>query len=290
MIPACIREGFATIRKQRRLTLLLWFYTLCLASWTTIPLYLWWKKALGKSPDADRILNGFHFQILAELTAFDLNSLWQMASHYSGLLLLLTLLSSIFLSGGTIQILAERESGLTMSRFTAGAGRYFWRFLRLFLVWGVGAALCLGVALAAGLQLFSRFQDAGWETATFSTAIFLVLFLLLLLGVFLIVLDYARIRIVLDRDRHVVACLFSSIRLVWSRTPTVLVPAIVFGGLAFAAWIGGYTVSVLADMRSLTGILSMALFHQLLQLVRSAMRIGMLGAEMDFLRKNRLSA
>ena len=66
-------------------------------------------------------------------------------------------------------------------------------------------------------------------------------------------------------------------------------PGLQFGGLAFAAWIGGYTLSVLADLRSLSGILSMALFHQLLQLVRSAMRIGMLAAEMDFLRQNRLS-
>jgi hypothetical protein len=287
MILPFVKVGLATIRRQSRLCRLLWLITLCFAAMSTMPLFQWWKKALGQAPGADRILDGFHFQILRELIAYDLNSLWQIVFQYTGLLLLLTLLSSIFIAGGTLHILTDRESGLTIARFGTGAGRYFWRFFRLFLLWGVCLILLLILLVSIFSPLLSLFSDNGWEPTTFIAWIFLFILLAMVIGCFLVILDYARIRIVVDSSGSIIRSLFFALHFVLFQAPRALVVAAVFGSLSFVLWFFGYILSVLIARPSLLGILAMAVFHQILQLARSSLRIGMLGAHIDLFQKSR---
>lgn len=63
-----------------------------------------------------------------------LEALEEATARGGAALAVLALLVGIFAAGGWLQVVLERTQGRSLWRFCLGGGRYFWRFLRLFVV------------------------------------------------------------------------------------------------------------------------------------------------------------
>jgi hypothetical protein len=76
--------------------------------------------------DLDAIFRADH---RATLAALDEGS-----AHSGTLLACLAALLGIFFAGGWLQVILERTQGQSLRRFFLGGARYFWRFLRVWVL------------------------------------------------------------------------------------------------------------------------------------------------------------
>lgn len=110
----------------------------------------------------------------------------------------------IFLYGGIVGRLTDREGPAGLGAFAADAGRYFGRFVRVFLISLVFLVLTLGVLLQLLSALFKPLADAAiteWVPLILSNLHFLIA--LVLLSIVHMVVDYTRIAVVVDGERKV---------------------------------------------------------------------------------------
>jgi hypothetical protein len=118
------------------------------------------------------------------------------------------LVLQIFLNGGLVGRILDREGRSDLGSFAADSGRYFWRFVRLFLVSAVFLALTLGVFMKLVSALFEPLSKAAvteWVPLILSNLHFLIA--LLLLSVVRMIIDYTRIAVVADKERRVLKAL-----------------------------------------------------------------------------------
>jgi len=121
---------------------------------------------------------------------------------------LLYLALHIFLNGGLVGRLLDREGPATLAAFAGDSGRYFWRYVRLFLMSLVFYVLALGVFMELVSGLFRPLADGAlteWLPLILSNLHFLVA--LLLLSIVHMIVDYARIAVVADEERRVLKAL-----------------------------------------------------------------------------------
>ena len=136
----------------------LWLVTWGLITLTALPVGIiwntWFRDAVAQryQPDlvgSEEVGSAFAWDDLVfSLTAsFEqdhqqgLAALDRSTAHLGGVLAFIALLIGIFAAGGWLQVILERTHGQSLRRFFLGGARYFWRFLRLFLV----SAVLLGL-------------------------------------------------------------------------------------------------------------------------------------------------
>ncbi|HVP90963.1 MAG TPA: hypothetical protein VMS75_07070 [Terriglobales bacterium] len=115
---------------------------------------------------------------------------------------------SVFLNGGVIGRLLDREGRTTFQTFFADCGRHFGRFVRLFLVSVVFYALAFGTVLGLFSMVTARAAERArteWTPLGLSWARTLIA--LLLLSLLHMVFDYARIFVVAEDERRVLRAL-----------------------------------------------------------------------------------
>lgn len=114
----------------------------------------------------------------------------------------------IFLYGGLVGRLTDREGPAGLGAFAADAGRYFGRFVRVFLISLVFLVLTLGILMQLLSALFKPLADAAiteWVPLILSNLHFLIA--LVLLSIVHMVIDYTRIAVVVDGERKVLRAL-----------------------------------------------------------------------------------
>ena len=114
----------------------------------------------------------------------------------------------VFLNGGIVGRLLDREGPANLAAFAGDGGRYFWRFVRLFLVSLVFLVLSLGIVMRLVSALFSPLAESAvteWPPLILSNVHFLIA--LLLLSIVRMIIDYARIAVVADEERGVLKAL-----------------------------------------------------------------------------------
>jgi len=187
-----------------RVVLLIWAWYGALATVVVSPAVTWWRGAFDHAVEATTLLGGFNFAVLADLTKYDYVGAFGLLTGTAAVAMLLSLVSSSFIMGGMITIVSGADvPGGALHRFFGGAGRFFWRFVRLLLLGG--AATCLaGTMLALTLGgVESAFAGSVSETGTYALLVFNLLVLAIGCGLFLLALDYARIQVVIDDAQSV---------------------------------------------------------------------------------------
>ena len=114
----------------------------------------------------------------------------------------------IFLYGGIVGRILDREGTAGLGAFAGDSGRYFGRFIRVFLISVVFVALTLGLVMklvSALLEPLSKAAITEWVPLILSNAH--VLLALLLLSIVHMIIDYTRIAVVADRERRVLRAL-----------------------------------------------------------------------------------
>jgi hypothetical protein len=195
--------------------LVYWFYTLAFALLVVLPAGAVLYRSLGHSLWAERMLDDFDLQWLAE-RLYETGGLpMQAVAPLIALVAAGYILLSTFLAGGSLTVFASKERAYRPGLFYEGCGRNFGRLFRLLLVSLVFYALVL--AANAGLRAVGRrIWGEGMEERPlvifgwFRTGI--VVLLLLLVNM---IFDYAKIRLVTQNSRQAARAALGSVSLVF---------------------------------------------------------------------------
>lgn len=215
-ILKAIANGVAATVRKSRLVALLWVINIVYAAAVIAPQALIVQAELG------------HSFMGSNVRPFDVPWLAEAALKYGGglpamgggLVLGVGLFLGlyVFLNGGIIGRLLDREARPALTAFFADCARYFGRFVRLFLISLVFLVLTFGVVLRLLSALITPFIDNAWTewtTVILSNLHFLAA--LLLLSVVHMVFDYARIAVVADDERKVLKALGHALRFLRKR-------------------------------------------------------------------------
>jgi hypothetical protein len=166
---------------------------------------------LAHSTSAPALETSFDAAAVLDLLGGDREMLAGVRSGFLYAALLYVLIAT-FLSGGVLECLHHRHERVSLAFFFLGCGRYVFRFLRLLIL---AAIVFLALVLVNGYGnaiLGLVFEGTSNEVLAqivlwAKTAVLLFLFLL-----FLMILNYARIRIVVEGRRSVIGAFLGGIR------------------------------------------------------------------------------
>jgi hypothetical protein len=270
--------------------LLLWLFNLLFASVVYFQFSAYLRASLGTRAAAAGLLKSIDFNTVFDLLVVDGTAL----GRFISLAILLTLaygFFSIFLNGGILHTLfAGRRSKAPAGQrrlaplFFQGAGKFFGRFFRLFL-----CSLALwALAFAAMMILWRIFGSATRDTANEALIFWMVLIeaavCLFLAFLVRMILDYARIRMVVEDESAALGSLAKAISFVFRRFGKAVALWALFL-LTGAAVIALYcaATSGIKTYNPLT-ILLVFLIGQIFIIARGWVRVGLQAGQMDFFR------
>jgi hypothetical protein len=283
-MTARIIDGLRTAARNPKLTWLLWAWYGLLALVPAFPVWRWWNQVLGSSPEGAAVLKRFDLGVFLDLTRTEgVGGLGLMSSAVVAAAAI-ALVSSAFAFGGILEVLGSEDDRRSfMHRFFRGGGHFFWRFFRLAIMAAVGVALATGLVSAILTAVMKPLSESEWEPGFYLAGAITVAAVLLTAALFLLALDYARIRVARDGSRSMLTAYASGLGFVLRRLPTVYGIAI-----AFLTIETGLVVLYLAYETNVPAagtwpaISALILLQQLVVLGRVFVRVSMAGAERHF--------
>ena len=171
--------------------LAIWLSTLVLVSMVALPMKSSINNVLGLSMITEKLKNGINIDVLAD---FGKNLSTIISALSSGILLLVLsgFLLNVFFNGGLFTTLRNGEEKYSSAQFFRSAGTRFWPFL---LITGIMTVIILVLlSLIFGIAyLIADLPASPVEGAHFKAVIVGGIVSFLLMPVFLLVVDYARI-------------------------------------------------------------------------------------------------
>ncbi|HCA81232.1 MAG TPA: hypothetical protein DEP53_15985 [Bacteroidetes bacterium] len=199
--------------------------------------------------------------------------------------LVLSMLLQTFLAGGILAVLQDQQKKYSSPSFFKGCGTYFFRFLRLFLLFGViliVAALVLGgiaTALAEGMT-----ENATSEVTEFWIRIAVFVLFLLPMMLVLMAADYAKIHMVLHDGLSAFRSCGEGFAFVFRRffsTFGLEILMLLIPILSFAVYIW---LDLAIGMTTTMTILVMFFIQQMFMILRAWTRIFILAGEITLYR------
>jgi len=215
ILKAFANGAAATLRRPRLLALL-WVINLVYAAAIVTPLALIVQADLGHSFLGSNI-RPLDAPWLAEAALKYGSALPAMGGGLVlGVVLFLGLY--VFLNGGIVGRLLDREGRPTLTAFVTDCARYFGRYVRLFLLSLVFLALTFGVVLRLLSALIAPFiENARTEWTTIILSNLHLLAALLLLSAVHMVFDYAKIAVVADDEKRSLKALGHALKFLKNR-------------------------------------------------------------------------
>lgn len=211
-----IGHGVLATLRRPRLVAVLWVVNIAYAAVAAFPLLAIVQAELGHS-----LLGSY-------VRPFDLMWVGEAVLKYRDALPALAggilasaaafLVLSVFLNGGIVGRLVDREGSSSVRAFFADCGLYFGRFARLFLASILFTVLTFGVVL----RLLSALTDLGLENAATEWPLVILknlhlLAALLLLSIVHMIFDYARIAVVADGEAKALRALRHAVKFLMKR-------------------------------------------------------------------------
>jgi hypothetical protein len=278
---ASIADGLRSAAKQPKLVLLLWAWYGLLALIPAVPAWAWWNGVLGTSPEAATILKGFSFGVWGELARSEGVSGMGLLTIATAAVLFLAWISSAFVFGGILEVFgSDGERRSFMHRFYRGGGHFFWRFVRLSLIAGVCLVLATGAVSALVVGATSRLADSEWEPASYLVGGVNALAFAIVAALFLLSLDYARIRVARDDARGMLREYAGGLGFVLRNVLTaygVAIPFVAMLAALMLCYLAYETNAPAAATWLAIGLLF--LIHQAVALGRVFLRVALVGAE-----------
>ena len=281
---ASISAGLRAAVRHPKLTCLIWAWYGLLALVPALPAWSWWNGVLGDSPEAASVLRRFDLGVLLDVVAGKgINGLGLLtgAAAAAGIV---ALVSSAFAFGGILEVFSSDDDPRPfMHRFFRGGGHFFWRFFRLALI--AGACTLVAVVVLAGpvARALARFADTEWEPAGYLYGLGVALTVALVAGLFLLALDYARIRVARDDARGMLRAYVGGLRFVLRNVLTTYGVAISFIALLVALMLCYVAYETNAPAAGSWGAIALLfLIQQVVVFGRVFLRLGLVGAERHF--------
>lgn len=211
-----IAAGLGTTVRKPRLIVILYLFNAVFALVVAGPFLVLVQRELGHSL-AGRTIRPVDIMWLGEAALKYGAALPALAAGLavSGLVYLAL---NIFLNGGIVGRLVDREGPASLAAFMGDGGRYLGRFFRLFLVSLVFYILTFGILLKLVAALFepvSKGAFTEWLPLILSNLHLLIA--LLALSIVRMIVDYARIAVVADQERRALKALRHALTFLKSR-------------------------------------------------------------------------
>jgi hypothetical protein len=287
MIATCLGHGLKGAAKRPALTTLLWGINLALGLLAAIPAWTWWRDSFSYAPAADTLLSAFNFAAYGDIGHYNRAAVSALLTTSVVAMVVVAGVLGALVFGGMLEILRSSDSRPFMHRFFRGAGHFFWRFLRLAIYTAIAAALATGLLAAALVPLLKPLDDSAWEPGWLVASAIRFVVIGAVLLIFLLALDYARIRVAVDDTRRAFRTWIASLGFVLRRVPATFGIVIVFAFLyavLLAAYVG-YCAVAPVDTR--LWILMLVGVQQVVMWLRVGVRVASVGAEIDFFEQRR---
>jgi len=274
------KDGTARIWFHKRLIVWLYLANLVFAAVLLFPLRKLVSE-ISRTDLADEFVSGFQIDLFVDFWAQHSSALKSLAFSAVGLGILY-LIINIFLTGGIVASLAA-ERQVSLRRFFYSASRYFWRYLRLFVLLAVVVGLVLaGYNLWLDGLVDNLRKDSTTDVASFLWRALAVTLVLVFVSLIMMVFDYAKIRTVVDGRRSVIfaTCVafgFSFRRFL--RTVTLFYFNLVIVGILFAIYL---IVENQFSNATIGSMVSLFVVQQIFIVSRIWMRLSFFATQMAF--------
>jgi hypothetical protein len=281
---ASIKDGLKAAGRHPKLVLLIWAWYGLLALIPTLPAWAWWNAALGSSPEAATVLKRFGIGVFLDLTRSTSVSGMGLLMSVTVAVAIVALVSSAFVFGGILEVLGSDDDRRSfMHRFYRGGGHFFWRFFRLALVAGVCLVIVVGV-VSVGIGAATKpLADSEWEPAGYLAGFARMIIAVLVGALFLLALDYARIRVARDGGLSMFKTYFRALGFVLRHLLTAYGIAIPIVAMLAALMVCYLAYETNAPAASTWGaIATLFLIQQAVVLGRVFLRVSLVGAERHY--------
>jgi hypothetical protein len=186
-----IISGAVRSIKSLKGVLSIWFSTLFLVSLIAIPLKSSVNSVLGFSMITEKLKHGINFDVLS---GFGTNISTILSALSAGILLLIVagFLLNIFFNGGLFTTLRNGEEKYSSAQFFRSSGTSFWPFLLITFIMSIVALLSFLLIFNIAFGIAGPRETAP-EGARLKAVIIGGLISVLIMPVFLLVVDYARV-------------------------------------------------------------------------------------------------
>ena len=278
-------QGIKRATSEGKLIWLLWLINVLFASVIYLQFSYYLNKVLAHSGAAEKFLK-----------SFDINTFFEMISHYGeGLNSILSfaiflsigfLFASIFINGGILSILMNpRKTGEKRplaALFFGGGGKFFGRFLRLLIY-----SMILWLGIAAVILILNSILNPITQGSTNEALMFYLILAQVVIALFLVflvkmILDYARIQIVLGDRSNVFQSLFQAAGFVFKKCGSTLAIYYFFLLTAAAIFVLYWLVQKAVKTHSLLPILFAFFIGQIFILSRGWIKVGLQATQMNF--------
>ena len=282
VIARSIGRGFREAARRPALAATLWLWSLLLGAIVALPAWTAFGGAFNLSPEADQLLDRFNIRLLVEAFHYDRSSVTAVLSGAFLAAALLGLVGNALLAGGVLGVLTTDDTRSFLHRFMRGAGHFFARFLRLLLVASTSFLVCAFVASLVAAPIGSVMGQANSEAVRLLSYFVMPAAILLLFAFFSLVLDYARVRMVLEGSRGAFKAWFRSLGFVVRHLLGTTVVAALFAAATAVLLVVSVGYQTRAVSNTTLLILLLFLVQQATMFVRFGLRVGSLAAALEF--------
>ena len=282
-----LANGLRAAVKQPKLVALLWAGYFLLSLVPALPGLAWLRAGLDFTPASAEALRRFDFGLLFDLRNYDRSNVLSLLFLTMAAAGMVALVASAFAMGGILEVLGggsqDGDRRTFMHRFARGGGHFFWRFIGLALTAGVGCVLAASVVAAAVGAVTAPLGESEWEPGGYLAALLLIPSVGGTAALFLLALDYSRIRVARDDGRRMLRAYFSGLGFVVRHL--VGAYGIALGIVAMLAsvvllYIAYETTSPVASTSALIAVLFV--FQQVTVVARVFLRVSLVGAERSY--------
>jgi hypothetical protein len=281
-----VANGLRAAAKQPRLVACLWAAYFVFSLVPVLPGLAWLRAGLDVSPASADALERFDFGLLSDLLNYDRSNVFSLLFLSMVAAGMVALVASAFVMGGILEVLGGGGGGddsdrrTFMHRFARGGGHFFWRFVRLAVTAGVCGVLATGIVAALIGAVTAPLGESEWEPGGYLAGLLVVLSVAGTAALFLLALDYARIRVARDDGRKMLRAYFSGLGFVVRHL--VGAYGIALGTIATLAGVMLLYIAYETNSPvSSTGALIALLFvlQQITVAARVFLRVALIGAE-----------
>jgi len=196
-------QGFSTANRRARMVIYLWLTNFLFSLLIVTPFYLLINKEFSRSLMGDTLAEGFGLLWFADI-AYKYKDI---PGIFAGWMLVpgvIFLFLYIFLNGGLIGRIADERETINFEKFFSDCGKYFFRFLRVFLISLFGYALVVLIyrLICSLFKIWTENASSEWPLIISSNLKFLIL--LLLFSIIRMYFDYVKIRLVVEDSKRTV--------------------------------------------------------------------------------------
>lgn len=248
--------------------------------------WLSFKSAIGNFIAPGNLLSGFDYTAYTELMRFEGEKI-SAATSQAFLLVIFYVFAGLFISGGIIFSLNNKNSKSNLLSVLTGGSRFFWRFLKLnFYSMIIHLIIMAVIYLPFTFLVINSFKGAATEKSTFFLFLPFGIFHLIVMLYLFTINNYAKFALVHNNSRKVLRSLWSATKFVtvnffnaYTLTLLLLIVPLLF-------LFGYMKLSGSLSMNSVFTIIVVFILQQIYVWLRMANKVWFLSGQFEYYLMN----